>query len=404
MNSLAFKCSWHAADLDFEALPRYELAQKSIRRMAKALVAYKSGSELDSLRRFKAMGINPMERAKAFEYMADVCGLVTMFFRSCWPDIDMSLDDEENSHNKYTKKAIPSKERRKASPEASCVWYLRKVAASPLLDQIQRAKEVPDRRSSKSNSYRPKAFFKPIHEWRHTCLRDGLQASIEWKKITRPIIANYSEYGVIQPSYNDLRCVGGLTFSTIEEHRFGKPDLYFDFRHTIRSNDDDGPLNKAAGMENPYLLPAILNSARDFASGHPNAKFAVFRIWSAPHFWPLMIGHDNRLWSSFRDTVGRAWEWRFLPKDMPFSEWSIHYNTKLRLLPYKQVIGLGKKVFLKKDIVLVVGEDEEDLLERAIMVAFAITSEPWRVEIDLSKSIVNVDLGFLEGLDPLWWE
>ena len=50
------------------------------------------------------------------------------------------------------------------------------------------------------------------------------------------------------------------------------------------------------------------------------------------------------------------------------------------------------------------GEDEEDLLEGAIMVAFAVICGPWRMETDVWKSFVNVDFGVLEELDPLWWE
>ena len=256
--------------------------------------------------------------------MAAVCCLVTMFFRSSWPDIDMSLDDEANPQKSNSKKALPSKERRKASLEASCAWYLRNVAALPLLDQVERAKEFPDRRSSTSNPYRPKIFFDPMDEARHANIRDGRQVPIEWKKSTRPIVANHYKYGIIQPSYNDLRCAGGFTFSTTKEHRVGKPDPYFDFQHAVGLIDDGGPRNNAAGVENPYLLPSALQSAYDFAGGHPNAKFASFRIWSAPHFWPLMLGPDYRLCSSFRGTIGRARTWRFLPKDMPFNEWSIH--------------------------------------------------------------------------------
>ena len=48
------------------------------------------------------------------------------------------------------------------------------------------------------------------------------------------------------------------------------------------------------------------------------------------------------------------------------------------------------------------GEDEEDLLKYATAATFAIVGEPWRLEVDLWRSFVNVDMGFLENLKEEW--
>lgn len=45
---------------------------------------------------------------------------------------------------------------------------------------------------------------------------------------------------------------------------------------------------------------------------------------------------------SFLDPVRRAWECKFIPKDMPMSEWSVHNTTMLRLgFLREQMMGLG---------------------------------------------------------------
>lgn len=50
------------------------------------------------------------------------------------------------------------------------------------------------------------------------------------------------------------------------------------------------------------------------------------------------------------------------------------------------------------------GTDEEDLKKLATATAFAIQRRPWRWEVDLWKSFVNVDFGFLDGLQDEWLE
>lgn len=190
----------------------------------------------------------------------------------------------------------------------------------------------------------------------------------------------------------------GQAIAGIEPDR--ELDLFFDWRHD-RDSTGAGPTPKP-GMENPSKVEHALVEARKFAEKHPSARFAVLRIWSAPHFYPIMLRIWNRHNLSFTDAVGRNWEWKFLPKDMPCSEWSIHEAVRQRIAPYTH--KLKDRVHVKRDLVLVMGTDEEDLLKYAVATSFALTSKPWRLELDLWKSFVNVNLGFLESLDDKWLE
>jgi len=53
----------------------------------------------------------------------------------------------------------------------------------------------------------------------------------------------------------------------------------------------------------------------------------------------------------------------------------------MRINQYRDI--LGRRVFVKRDLFLVMGENEEDLLKYATAATFAIISEPWRLGIDL---------------------
>lgn len=62
------------------------------------------------------------------------------------------------------------------------------------------------------------------------------------------------------------------------------------------------------------------------------------------------------------------------------------------------------RIEVKRDMILVYGEHEQDLQRYATGVAFALQTKPWRLEIDYWKSFVNVDIQFLESLDKKWLE
>lgn len=153
-------------------------------------------------------------------------------------------------------------------------------------------------------------------------------------------------------------------------------------------------------LQEPPPRTQLLATSRAFASSNPTARFAFLRLWSAPHFYPLIIGGENRDGMSFYDGLGRPWEWKFIPKDFPYSEWSIHRQARLRIVPFRNI--LGDRVWVRQDTLLVMGTDEKDLLKLASAVTYAVQTDPWRLEVDLWRSFVNVDLGFLEGLDEKW--
>lgn len=200
--------------------------------------------------------------------------------------------------------------------------------------------------------------------------------------------------GVIGTAYG--RSVAGVATAKAEPGR--GMDLYIDYRVGI-------PLVKVVSHlvdPRPFDRDFIIKKARRCKEQYPSARFSILRLWSAPHFYPLMLGFDRRPTCSFLDDRGRCWEFKFVPKDMPYSEWSIQQQLLLRLEPYKHIFGKG--VMVAKDMVLVMGKDEKELRQLSEGVTWAIQTRPWRLEVDFWRSFVNVDVEFLEGLDPKWLE
>lgn len=104
------------------------------------------------------------------------------------------------------------------------------------------------------------------------------------------------------------------------------------------------------------------------------------------------------------DPVGRAWEWKFIPKDFDESEWSAHLGTLKRLtLVFDRAeqhgsIDLRRNVAFRGDAIMVMAEDEEEeeeLFRLSTIVTFAMQTKPWLMEVDLWKRFVNVGLEFL---------
>lgn len=174
----------------------------------------------------------------------------------------------------------------------------------------------------------------------------------------------------------------------------------YDFYTESRSNMNSITMPKE--VTSPYDAPSFKTFARAFAKFNPNARFAVLSLRSAPHFYPLMIGPDNHDPTSFRDLIGRSFIWKFVLKDMPCSEWSIHLYARSRIQPYKKY--LGERVIAKREKYLVMGKDEKDLFRLASVTVFAIQMRPWRWEVDLWKSFIYVDAAFIDLLDERWME
>lgn len=80
----------------------------------------------------------------------------------------------------------------------------------------------------------------------------------------------------------------------------------------------------------------------------------------------------------------------------------MHHSSKLRIEPFRHL--LGKNVLFSRNLFLVMGENESDLCKFAIATTFAIQTNPWRLEVDLWRSFVNIDLEFLQGLADQWME
>lgn len=270
---------------------------------------------------------------------------------------------------------------------------------SPLRDPWQRDSPLPDIRTKTSFRYRPKSFWK---EWdaivtkakeTRTYYADAYPP--QWRIPLRSILAKLYLAGIVAPilvQNNPQVCPGFAVLNT-EPHRPDKPNLFIDY--TDRQKASHYPTTWP-GLVRPDEFPLLLPAAREFAAkngGAVQARFAVLRLWSAPHFYPAMLGDGNRVGCAFLDCEARSWRWNFIPKDMPVSEWSMYNNLKLRL---------GGRVVHRGDVVLVMGVDELDLLRHAVAVTFAVQTKPWFREFDLWKSFVNVNLAFLEGLDPYW--
>ena len=78
----------------------------------------------------------------------------------------------------------------------------------------------------------------------------------------------------------------------------------------------------------------------------------------------------------------------------------MHQASRSRFQPYHHL--LGKNVIFSRDRLLVMGPDEADLAKFSIATTFAIQTEPWRLEVDLWRSFINVEVGFLEDLQEGW--
>lgn len=139
-----------------------------------------------------------------------------------------------------------------------------------------------------------------------------------WDKVVRPIVAHLFKTGIVGPGYCPYP--SGQAMAVPAHAGDSRRDLCINYSH-IR---DDWP-TMSSDKRDPFAID-LLAIARKYAAKHPNASFAFLRIWSAPHFWPLMLGLEKRDWMSFSDVVGRSWTWSFIPKDMPFSEWSMQQN------------------------------------------------------------------------------
>ncbi|KAL6855650.1 hypothetical protein J3F83DRAFT_753815 [Trichoderma novae-zelandiae] len=273
-----------------------------------------------------------------------------------------------------------------------------KLRNSALFDPRERSKTLPDRRTRTSYKYRDPKFWTPWYDLGKSNRYFADIYPLDWSLAVRPIVAKLYRAGIIAPAYlqNDPEIVPGIATAMTEPHRPDKLDLFICYEDPYNRFPPIFPPTFAGPDKWPKLLP----HAEAFASKHGNARFALLRLWSAPHFYPLMVGLQNRQGNSFLDSVGRPWEWKFVPKDMPGSEFSIHLTVQTRLDLLKK--QFGDRVASRGDVILVMGEDAADLMRYCTAVTFALQTKPWLREVDLWKSFINVELGLLQELDPVW--
>ncbi|KAK4693776.1 hypothetical protein P7C71_g3680, partial [Lecanoromycetidae sp. Uapishka_2] len=348
-----FKKSWHAGDLEPGSQERYREANTIIKQMNRYQDTLSTGLSWVQILRF--LDIHPHRNRRVVPDICDARAMVTLFF---------------DPHFFLSEYGAPHK-------------------SSPLFKQAERARHPPSGRPHASNKDKPKSFWEEFDAFWKDRPRDD-PWPMEWDTAIRPIIAKLYKAGIIGNHYDNE--TPGRALAAAENGR--ERDLYIDLRIMI----DD--IKFGRDIEHPPSNEHLLSTARAFAKSHPNARFALLRLWSAPHFYPLMVGLENRSLSSFTDALGRAWEWNFLPKDMPGSEISMHQSARLRILSFKHL--LGERVLVKRNLYMVMGTDEEDLQKFAIATTFVVQMEPWRLEVDLWKSFVNVNFEFLEGLDSRW--
>ncbi|EHK97021.1 hypothetical protein M7I_7276 [Glarea lozoyensis 74030] len=269
-----------------------------------------------------------------------------------------------------------------------------KFKDSLMFNQSERAKHVPDCRTSTSTMYRSAKFWQPFEEAEDKMKHEEDMEALpeEWDLKTRPIIAHLYKAGVIRTRPDEY--YSGQVTCTTEPSRPNTLDMFIDYRHQMDN------ITMGSHMQNPYLIPSFKTTAAAFQAKHPEARFSVLRLWSAPHFYPLMIGPHNHDATSFRDILGRRFIWMFIPKDMPCSEWSMHHTIRLRVEPHEAYFN--GRVKIKRDKLLVMGETEDECLKLTCAAVMAVQMRPWRMEIDVWKSFFGVERGFVEGLDEAW--
>lgn len=272
--AIAFKRTWHEADLTPNAEAMYEEACQIIKQMVQynyKMAPFKWCHDL------RFLDVHPDENKRVVPDIEEARAMMMLFFPSEFLDSELGEGFKD----------------------------------SILLRQAERASQgTPKIRSHTSNKYRPQSFWTDWDQMRKERGFGFETIPRDWDKCIRPIIAKLYKAGVIGTAH--LFYPPGQAIARTEpEH---DPDLYIDFR-LIQDEIRLGPeLEKNLPSKEQLLL-----AAGKYAKAHPSARFALLRLWSAPHFYPLMLGFDRRDSTSFSDILGRTWEWKFIPKVGLFS-------------------------------------------------------------------------------------
>jgi hypothetical protein len=265
--------------------------------------------------------------------------------------------------------------------------------SSLLFDQEERAKRIPDRRTHLSNRHMPAELWAEREKLLKANKRGVLQwvddiYPMEWRKAIRSVVIPLFKAGIIRPSYSPG--INGVATAAAEAGR--ALDLYIDGRKFI---DDCKPIGWMIDPT-PFDRDYMVKTAKEFRAQHASARFSALRLWSAPHFYPMRAREGD----VFLDDRGRFWEWKFIPKDMPMSEWSVHKSMTMVLGEYKHI--WKHQVVIGRDLFLVMGKDAEDCRRISAGVTWVIQKQDNNWEIDFWQSFVNVDADFLDRLHPVW--
>ncbi|KAL8672046.1 MAG: hypothetical protein Q9168_003473 [Polycauliona sp. 1 TL-2023] len=352
--SRPFKAGWHAADLAPGGPERWKETKTIVDQM-KTFMA-KSADCFKHYHIVRFLDVHPDKHRRVVKDALDARAMALLFFS---PDF---LASEHGSPHKD----------------------------SLLFNQRERALNPPSRRPHTSDAKKPKSFWDEFDT--HFKSHHVNNYPAEWDIAVRPIIARLYKAGVIGPTFLPYDNTPGKAMA-VPTGPSGNRDLYIDFRSL------EPEISFPRHVHHPPSKDWLLTQIHTFAKSHPNARFSALRLWSAPHFYPLMIGHNRRSFTAFTDFRGRGWEWIFVPKDMPFSETSIHHTASQRLNVFKK--QLEGRVLHMRDLFVVMGEDEEDCYKYTSAAIFMVQTEPWRLEVDLWRSFLNVDEGFLDWADGL---
>ncbi|KAF5536356.1 major facilitator superfamily transporter [Fusarium mexicanum] len=367
--AFSFKESFHAGDLEPGYNAKYNLLQETLRAMLKTPHWLDLRGDYDD---YVQDPQYPWPHSFIVQDIVQAFAMIAMFF----PNSDVA---------KLPTMFVNS---------SQCDEFRK----SGVFDPRERSKVRPNRRTRTSYKFREKEFWKEWKDFYKTERYFGDVYPMEWSLAVRPIIAHLYQAGVIGPAYmqNHPEVVLGMVTANTEPHRPDKLDLFINYQDQY----GNFPMTYPPNFVDPSKWPQVILTARTFSSKHPTARFAILRLWSAPHYYPFMVGMFNRRNTSFLDSRGQSWEWKFVPKDMPGSEFSAHHTTGKRLDVLKD--KFGDRVVHRGDLILVMGVDEDDLLRFCTAVTFAMQTKPWLREIDLWKNFINVDFEFLLDLESFW--
>lgn len=275
-----FKPQWHVADFEPGALDRYH-DTLGFMALSKAINGI---SRLTHARAFKLLcwlDCHPCEHRLVRRDMQDTLAYVGMFF----PDIT----------------GLPEKGEDRAIGVIR-EWRSENHTQSKLFDNEWKAAQPSYSRDWRSSALTSKEWYDQAFELTKT--------RKIWKQsdaIVRPQLAKLYKAGIIAPYHG--RSPPGRAYAATDTLSNEKT-MYLDYRET------PNPITKQMlGSITDWRYVDLIQIARQYRTYKPDARFALLRVWSHSHFWPLMVGYDKRDLVSFEDPIGRVWRWKFYPKE-----------------------------------------------------------------------------------------